>query len=80
VSAASRDGRTILLGGEHFFGLDEVGADIWPHVEHARTLPEIAASLATVYDASAERLEADVRRFLAEMRACGLVIPAERSR
>jgi len=79
VKAASRDGRTVLLdlGAEHYFGLDEVGSDIWLHLVQPRSVPEIAACLAIEYAAPADRLEEDVRRFMTDMRARGLVVPAE---
>ncbi|MEX0892694.1 MAG: PqqD family protein, partial [Gemmatimonadota bacterium] len=66
VSAASRDGRTVLLdmGAERYMGLDEVGSDIWLHLAERRSVPEIAACLAIEYAAPADRLETDVRRFM----------------
>lgn len=78
VSAASRDGRTVLLdlGSEKYFGLDEVGSDIWMHLAEDRSVPEIAHCLSIEYAAPVEYLEVDVRRFLADMRRRGLVVPA----
>lgn len=78
VTPASRDGRTVLLdlGTEHFFGLDEVGSAIWLHLEARRAVPDIAAHLAGEYAAPVDRLEADVRGFLAHLSERGLVVPA----
>ena len=77
----SLDGRTVLLamGDENFYGLDEVGSDIWVHLEAQRSVPEIARCLSIEYAAPVERLEVDVRGFMADMRRRGLVVPTRRS-
>lgn len=81
VSAASLDGRTVLLdlASERYFGLDEVGSDVWAHVQAARGAGEIAALLAAEYEAPPEQLRSDVLRYMEDLRRLGLVVPAPES-
>lgn len=59
--------------GKQFFGLDEVGARIWQLLDGARTVNEVAALLATEYDADMIVLCADVEEVLRESLQAGLV-------
>src|SRR5207253_302514 len=65
----------ILLDPEsgEYFTLDDVGGRIWELCDGSRTVEEIAETIASEYDAPAERVRADVIELLGELRESRLV-------
>ncbi len=75
VSAREFDGEWILLDlhGGNYFGLDEVGGIIWKELGAGRSVDEVAALLATTYDAPPATITADVLTLVNELIERGLV-------
>jgi hypothetical protein len=75
VVSVAQAGRTILLDTRagRYYALDGVGGAIWEMLERGGTVGEIDDYLAREYAAPREKLEADLRRLLADLRASGLV-------
>jgi coenzyme PQQ biosynthesis protein PqqD len=63
----------LLLGPERVFKLDSIGYEILRRVDGETSLREIADDLARSFDAEAATIERDVRRYLAEMSARGMI-------
>jgi hypothetical protein len=53
--------------------LNEVGARIWELADGSRSVREIAAAIASVYDVSQREAEADTVEFLQELREKALI-------
>ena len=72
------DGQAVLMNSrtERYFGLDEVGTVIWEQLRESANGIAIADHLAHRYDIGADAVRADVERFLGELHARGLVVPA----
>jgi pyrroloquinoline quinone biosynthesis protein D len=60
-------GRWFLLAPERAIALDETGVAILSEADGARSFRDIVARLAERYDAPAERIAGDARRFLAAL-------------
>jgi hypothetical protein len=56
-----------------YYGLDDVGAEIWRLIQGPMTIGRIVASLVDTYDVDARRCRADVIRLVAALRDRGLV-------
>ena len=56
-----------------YFGLDEVGTEIWRRVAGGAGEGEIVAALADRYDADRAQIRADVASFMVALRANGLI-------
>jgi Coenzyme PQQ synthesis protein D (PqqD) len=56
-----------------YYGLEEVGAEIWRLIQAPITLGRIVAALVDAYDVEASRCRADVIRLVAALRDRGLV-------
>lgn len=52
-----------------YFGLDDIGSDIWRRLKTPRTFGELVDGLAADYDADRAVIEGDVRKLLVEMAA-----------
>ena len=68
-------GETVLLSMKtaHYYGLADVGARIWSLVREPTSVAAICDTIASEYDVSPERCQADVVRFLQELAQHGLV-------
>ena len=68
-------GETVLLSMKtaHYYGLADVGARIWSLVREPKSVAAICDTIASEYDVSPERCQADVVRFLQELAQHGLV-------
>lgn len=79
-STASRviEGEAVILSMDTkvLRGLNPVGSRVWELIDGARSVAEIARLIAGEFDATPEQAEADVRRFVDELLAQGLVIRA----
>ena len=56
-----------------YYGLDPTGARIWTLLRDALTIEEVCDTLAGVYDVERSTLESDVRAFVGDLAAQGLV-------
>ncbi len=57
-----------------YFGLDNVGLEIWSNIQQARTVNEICSHLVERYDVQPERCCADLIRLLQRMAEHGLIL------
>jgi hypothetical protein len=60
-----------------YYSLNEVGSRTWSLFEHHCTISEIAALLASEYDASAETIEQDLEPLVDELIRDGLLVNAK---
>lgn len=75
VFAQEVDGEMVLLdmNSENYFGLDEVGTDIWKAIEEKRVLKEVLERLMEQYDVDEEVLKKDLIAFVEKLQDSGLV-------
>jgi hypothetical protein len=66
--AGVRD-ETVMMDTEsgHYYGLDDIGSEIWRRLEKPATFGALVDSLAADYDADRAAIAADVRALLAQM-------------
>ena len=69
------DEEMVLLDmeSENYFGLDEVGTDIWQAMQEKETLKEVLEVLLEQYEVEAEVLERDLSEFVDKLVNSGLV-------
>jgi hypothetical protein len=69
------DGELVMMGQEQgeYYGLRDVAASLWLHLEQPRSLDELCALVAEEYAVTAEGCRDDVRVFLEELRDKDLV-------
>ena len=68
---------TVLLNLENgtYYGLDPVGTRIWALLKQGMPAPEICTVLVAEYEeVELEVIEADVRRFLTDLKTHGIVV------
>jgi hypothetical protein len=72
------DGEAVLLDLESgkYFGLNEVGARVWEHVQEETTVGELLVRLLDEFDVEAPQLEADIEELLTELDGKGLIAMA----
>ena len=75
VFAQEVDGEMVLLDmeSENYFGLDEVGTDIWQAMQEKETLKEVLEVLLEQYEVETEVLERDLSDFVGKLVESGLV-------
>ena len=75
VFAQEVDGEMVLLDmeSENYFGLDEVGTEIWQAMQEYGNLQEVLNALLEQYDVDAEVLENDLEEFVGKLVESGLV-------
>jgi hypothetical protein len=76
VVAAETEGRVVLMDLRRrgrYIGLDEVGSAIWTRLQAGEPVGDIVDRLAAAYDAPADRIGADARRFVADLEDARLV-------
>lgn len=69
------DGELVLLStrtGE-YYGLNDVGTRIWILLQEGWELPAIVKSLQARYEVRIDQLLTDVRKFLTDLEASGLI-------
>lgn len=71
VYAREFGGEIVLLdfGIGEYFGLDEIGAEVWRRLQNGESLHEIADRIVEGYDVSQEVAEGDLLALVTEM--CG---------
>ena len=69
VGATQLDGKVVMISEHHgkYYGLDEVGSQIWKLIEMPRTLAEICDELHGVFDVERPQLERDVVAFVSRL-------------
>ncbi|HYH21262.1 MAG TPA: PqqD family peptide modification chaperone [Azospirillum sp.] len=75
VLSAEVDGEAVLMSIEKgfYFGLDDIGSDVWRRLEEPVGVAALAAALAEDYDGDPAVIEHDVIALLTDMAANGLV-------
>jgi hypothetical protein len=74
------DGGRIFLNltTEEYFGLDEVGMDMYQVLVEAGSVAAALARLVVTYDVEPPTLERDLRRFVEGLRDRGLIVDGSR--
>jgi hypothetical protein len=75
VICAELDGESVLLHVETgvYFGLNQVGSDIWRYLTEGLAESEMLANLEAEYDADPNQLRVDLEKFLAALDEKGLI-------
>jgi hypothetical protein len=75
VLAAEVDGEIVMMSIErgHYFGLDDIGSDIWKRLEQPCPFGALIDRLAADYDADRATIATDVRALLDQMMADDVV-------
>ena len=75
VLTAEVDGEIVMMSIEQgrYFGLDDIGSDIWKRIDPPCSFAELIDRLATDYDADRATIAADVRALLSRMAAQDVV-------
>ncbi len=68
------EGAVLLdLEAGKYYSLNEVGVEIWNHVEQGRSREEILRHLRDAYCIPAERLETELSEFVSSLQQKGLI-------
>ena len=69
LHAVEMDGELVMMGQEQgeYYGLRDVAATLWQHLDRPRTTEELCAVVAEEYDVTAAGCRDDVVAFLAEL-------------
>jgi hypothetical protein len=69
VLTAEVDGEVVMMSIQHgrYFGLDDIGSDIWRRIEPPCSFAELIDRLAADYDADRATIAADVHGLLGRM-------------
>src|SRR5260370_31443249 len=75
VLTAEADGEIVMMSIERgrYFGLDDIGSDIWRRIEPPCPFAELIAQLTAHYDADRATIVADVQDLLGRMAAQDVV-------
>jgi hypothetical protein len=75
VLSAEVSGEIVMMSIERgsYFGLDDIGSDIWKRIEQPCTFAVLIDGLAATYDADRVTIAADVRALLDRMAAQDVV-------
>jgi hypothetical protein len=75
VLTAQIDSEVVMMSveQEEYFGLDDIGSDIWKRLDPPCTFADLIDRLAADYDADRENIAEDVRALLATMAEHGVV-------
>jgi hypothetical protein len=71
------DGEAVIMNLERgsYYGLDQIGADIWQMILTGRTFDEIATTIAQHFGVERERVASDVNALAAQMIEEKLIVP-----
>lgn len=69
------EGEAVLLhlGSEEYFGLDNVGTDMWQEMTKSATIEEAYEALLVAYDVDATQLRTDMDEFIQDLISAGLI-------
>jgi hypothetical protein len=56
-----------------YYGLDPVGARVWNLIQQSKTFAEVRQAMLEEYDVEADRLDADLRELLGQLKEQGLI-------
>jgi hypothetical protein len=72
------DGDVVVLGngGTDYMSLNESGVLLWSRLEAGATLDQLVASIVGAYDVAPAIAQADVERFVTELRKRSLLLDA----
>jgi len=72
---AEVNGEVVLMSVERgtYYGLDDIGSDIWRRLAQPATFAELCRGLAVSYDAGPEVIARDVETLLVKLRDEGLI-------
>jgi hypothetical protein len=75
VLTAEADGEIVMMSVEQgrYFGLDDIGSDIWGRIEPPCSFAALIEALAAQYDADHATIAADVQGLLVSMAAQDVV-------
>ena len=75
VLTAEVDGEVVMMSIKQgqYFGLDDIGSDIWKRIDPPCTFADLIDRLTADYDADREKIAADVRTLLESMAAQDVV-------
>jgi hypothetical protein len=75
VRAVSMDGELVMMGQEQgeYYGLRDVAASLWQHLDQPRSLDELCVLVSQEYDVTAADCRDDVQAFLDQLRAKDLL-------
>ncbi|OQX59381.1 MAG: coenzyme PQQ biosynthesis protein PqqD [Helicobacteraceae bacterium 4484_230] len=75
VFAQEVDNEMVLLdmNSENYFGLDEVGKDIWNAMQQTGTLQEVHDAMLEIYDVEEDVLKRDIEVFVDKLLQSGLI-------
>ena len=75
VLVAEVDGEIVMMSIEQgrYFGMDDIGSDIWKRIDPPCSFAELIDRLAADYDADRATIAADVRALLLRMAAHDVV-------
>lgn len=78
LNAVEMDGELVLMGQEQgeYFGLRDVAASIWKHLEDPKSLEELVILVSAEYGVAPETCRDDIVAFLAELTGKKLVTVA----
>jgi hypothetical protein len=70
------EGQVVILGLSDgiYYGLNEVGVDVWEQLREPIRVADICKRIGEIYDVSADVCQRDILKLLADMSARGLVI------
>ncbi len=68
-------GETVILhlGNGHYFGLDEIGTQLWEGLKVGKLPSEICEEILAGYDVGRKKVESDLAQFLHELEEHDLV-------
>lgn len=69
IATAEVDGEAVIMSIEQgrYYGLDDIGSDIWRRLERPVTVGELLDVLSEYYDADRSTLERDTVKLLGEL-------------
>ena len=73
-SAVGEETVILHLTNGTYYGLDSVGTRIWHMIKEGVAIPDICQRVAHDYDVDLATIEADARKFLADLEAQGILV------
>lgn len=73
------DGDAVLMNMETgiFFGLRDIGSEIWSLLVEGSAVEQIVETIASIYEQPVDRVSVDVHELLDELTQNGLIVAAE---
>lgn len=69
LRAVEMDGELVMMGQDQgeYYGLKDVAASLWHHLEQPRTLDELCTLVADEYDVTPDGCRTDIETFLKQL-------------